>query len=263
MEPTDTGAADVQIEQSGGEPTPTAVTVEDLAREKGWSDKEAFKGDPEKWVDAVEYLRGHREPILEKVGNYSREIKNLKKTIEQMAKFHNQQVEAQVKKEVAALKAERREAIELGDVARVDAIDHQIHTTVQQTPVAPQNQVAGEVLDWVAENPWFNEDKERRSFAIAYNEAYLKDHPGELEASLQKTLEATKKAFPEKFGLKNGIKPPAGSVESGTSTQRGGKYDVNRLTKEQKMVYKQFVQEHKILSHDDYFKQLEEIGELK
>ena len=39
-----------------------APTIENEAREMGWTDKDGFKGDPEKWVDAATFVDRGRKP---------------------------------------------------------------------------------------------------------------------------------------------------------------------------------------------------------
>lgn len=247
-----------------GEPAGNAEpTAADQAREKGWRPKEEYTGDGE-WVDAEEFLR--RKPFFDKMSKQSQEIKRLQRTVESMANHYHKSVAIAVDKAVKSLRAERREAIESGDADRVEAIDAEIaqHQNQQQAVAQSANTVSPEVIDWVAENQWFNSDQEMRAFAVTYNENYLKANPNDIGESLRKTLVAVKKAFPEKFESQ-GRKPHSQSspVESGAAAHKPAKYDINRLTTEQKQVYNAYVKQHKIMSHDDYFKSLEEIGEYK
>lgn len=268
------GGADIEI---GGEvleqPTETpdesiaggagtgGNTAEDSARAKGWRPKEEYVGDGD-WVDAEEFLR--RKPFFDKMSQQRQEIKRLQRTVESMATHYHKSVAAAVDKAVKNLKVERREAIELGDADRVDAIDAEIAYQQQQMAAQPANTVAPEIVDWVAENPWFNNDSDMRSFAVAFNENYLKANPNDIAASLDKTLSAVKKAFPEKFEqpVRKPI-APASPVESGAVAHKPAKYDVNRLTSEQKAAYNAYVKQHKIMSHDEYFQGLEVIGDYK
>lgn len=245
----------------GGDLTPAEPSSEDRAREKGWRPKEEYTGDGD-WVDADEFLR--RKPFFDKMGKQAQEIKRLQRTVESMANHYHKSMAVAVDKAVKNLRAERREAIELGDVDRVDAIDAEIATQQQQVAAQPANTVAPEIVDWVSDNQWFNTDAELRSFAVAFNENYLKANPNDLEESLRRTSIAVRKAFPDKFEQPV-RKPatPASPVESGAAAHKPAKYDVNRLNPEQKQVYNAYVKQHKIMSHDEYFKSLEEIGEYK
>ena len=235
--------------------------AEESARAKGWRPKEEYVGDGD-WVDAEEFLR--RKPFFDKMSQQRQEIKRLQRTVESMATHYHKSVAAAVDKAVKNLKVERREAIELGDADRVDAIDAEIAYQQQQMAAQPANTVAPEIVDWVAENPWFNNDSDMRSFAVAFNENYLKANPNDIATSLDKTLAAVKKAFPEKFEqpVRKPI-APASPVESGAVAHKPAKYDVNRLTSEQKAAYNAYVKQHKIMSHDEYFQGLEVIGDYK
>jgi hypothetical protein len=246
------------IDTPSGDADVITVDPSEYAREKGWKPKEEFGGNEKEWVDADEFLR--REPFFDKIRGQSKELKKLQKTIDSMAQHFHKSVEVQVKEKLASLRSDKREAIELGDVARVEQIEQQIHDTVVASPQAPATPaVDPEVQDFVKQHEWFNNNKVMRAFAQAHNSEYLEKNPGELQASLDATLAATKRAFPDYF--KPVIKPPA--VESGAQTQRGGKYETSRLSAEQKLCYNAYVKENKIMSHDEYFKSLEDIGELK
>lgn len=241
--------------------TPVGNDAEEAARAKGWKPKEEFAGDGD-WVDAEEFLR--RKPFFDKMSQQRQEIKRLQRTVESMANHYHKSVAVAVDKAIKGLKAERREAIELGDVDRVDALDAEIAHHQQQAVAQPANTVAPEIIDWVAENPWFNADQDMRAFAVAFNENYLKANPQDIGASLTKTLDAVKRAFPDKFEQTQ-RKPsaPASPVESGGATHKPAKYDTNRLTQEQKAAYNAYVKQHKIMSHDEYFQGLEAIGDYK
>ena len=257
------------LEQSTETPAGSTVSgdsnggngAEESARAKGWRPKEEYAGDGD-WVDAEEFLR--RKPFFDKMSQQRQEIKRLQRTVESMATHYHKSVAAAVDKAVKNLKVERREAIELGDADRVDAIDAEIAYQQQQMAAQPANTVAPEIVDWVAENPWFNNDSDMRSFAVAFNENYLKANPNDIATSLDKTLAAVKKAFPEKFEqpVRKPI-APASPVESGAVAHKPAKYDVNRLTSEQKAAYNAYVKQHKIMSHDEYFQGLEVIGDYK
>lgn len=243
---------------------------EEAARSKGWRPKEEFEGDQSSWVDAEEFIK--REPLFEKIRSQSKEVRELRKTVESMANHYHKQVEASVKRELTALQNKRRDAIELGDVKKVEEIDQQIEETKQEAAVTAKeekSEVPEEITTWIEENKWYKDNEDMREFAVAYNLQYLKRNPGQLTESLVKTAEAVKRAFPEEYeksqgGNKKRSTPPQVEAPDGAASSGGKKsYSVSRLSEEQKLVYKQMVTTHKVLSHDEYFKSLEEIGELR
>lgn len=249
-------------------PGEAGPNYEEIARNKGWRPLEEFEGDQGTWVGAEEFVK--REPLFEKIKNQSKELRELRKTIDSMSSHYHKSVEVAVKRAVDDLKAKRREAIELGDVEKVEAIDNEIEKTKNDAAEAAPAKNADpdipeEITTWIGENKWYESNDEMRTFAIAYNEQFLRKNPGKLEESLKKTTEAVKRAFPEEFDKRNPKRDLPGAVETPSAANNGGstKQSVDRLTAEQKLVYNQYVKVHKIMSHEEYFKSLEEIGELK
>ena len=233
----------------------------DEARSKGWKPAEEYDGPKGGFVSAEEFLK--REPLFDKIKTQSKELKGLKKTVEAMTSQFQTQVKAQVELRLRELKAAKREAVEAGDVDQVDKIDAEIDQQKQSAAeTAPT--VPDEVEEWIEANPWFKNDKELNAFAIAHNKTYVANHPGEVVESLKATEAAVKRAFPEKFE-KPKPKTPANPVEGNSGPKdTGGKnnYSVSRLSDDQKQVYNQLVTRHKTLSHEEYFRGLDEIGEL-
>lgn len=234
---------------------------EEAARSKGWKPKEEYEGIPEAWIGAEEFLK--REPLFDRIKQSTKEVKELKKTIESMATYHKRAVEAEVAKRISDLKAQKKEAIQTGDVDKVEEIDKAIDEQKQIKADTPTKQeVAPEIVEWVEKNPWFNNDKEMADFAVAYNKTQI-DKGISLSEALSKSAEAVKKAFPDKFTRNKERQQAPPTVESPTKEEgKGNKFTVTRLSQEQKRVYDQMVTRHKILSHDEYFKSLQDIGEL-
>lgn len=249
---------DETVETDAGE----TRSFEDIAKEKGWKPKEDYSGEPDAWVGAEEFIK--RQPLFDKIKTQNKRLKELEKTVEALGKHYQTNIQQAKEKAIADLKSERREAIELGEVDRVEQIDKRIEDVHKiPDPVAPPPVLASEIEQFVEEQrDWFNKDQEMTQFAISFNEAYLKTHPGDLGKSLDETLKAVKRAYPEKFANQRRTAPP--SVEgAAVSTKTDSKYSVSRLTHEQKLVYNQLVKTHKQMSHEDYFKSLEDAGYLE
>ncbi len=256
---------------NGGDTTPDPAEV--AAKAQGWKPKEEFTGDPTLWVDAKEFIG--RAPLFDKIKGQSKELKEIKRTVDAMAKHFTANVNHAVSAKIAELRAQKKEAIEGGDVAKVEAIDKQIDdakATKADIPTAPE--VAPEVMEWVKANPWYTKDAELHDFALAYNDSYLKRHQGDIEGSLKATAIATKRAFPDKFpeDIKKPPGSPVGTVEGGTAPVRGStKYTVSRLTADQKLAHDQYIKAGtfdavakaaKMTPTEYYVKELENINEL-
>ena len=255
------GTADGAAPDESGEGT-GSYDYEGAAREKGWRPKEEYEGDAEGWVGAEEFVK--RQPLFDKIKVQSKRLKELEKTVEAMAKHYQTSMKQAKEKAIADLKTERREAIDQSDHALVEDIDARIEQVNRMADVpVPQNVIAPEIEDFIEQQKdWFNKDDEMTAFAVSYNETYLKRHPDALGESLKETLKAVRKAFPEKFANQKRTAPP--TVEGGGQPTGGNsKYSISKLTKEQKLVYDQLVKTHKQMSHDEYFKQLDQAGYLE
>lgn len=241
---------------------PSTPDYETSAKEKGWKPKEEFEGDLDAWVPAEEFIK--RQPLFDKIKTQSKKLKELEKTVEALSKHYKIGIEQAKERAIAELKEQRKEAIELGEVAEVEKLDLKIDQVKQMS--APETNPIGlapEIESFIEEQKsWFNKDIEMTDFAVSYNESYLRRSPGDLEKSLEETLKAVKKAYPEKFENTRRKTPP--TVEGGEASEKSaGKYAFSKLNNEQKIVYNQLVKTHKQMTHDEYFKSLEEAGFLE
>src|SRR5216684_6197221 len=100
-----------------------AAQVESQAKELGWVDKDSFKGDPEKWVDARTYVdRGeHVLPIVKATAKRLREelaqttsklstmeaaLRQSQETIKALEEYHNEDTRQKVEQARADLRAQ-------------------------------------------------------------------------------------------------------------------------------------------------------------
>lgn len=163
--------------------------VEVKARSMGWHPREEYRGDPEKFVDAQEFL-DNGERVLPIIRSQNRKletevsalrstlaekdaaISSLSTSIEELKKFQQEEVKRQVKEERARLKAEIREARQEGDDKRVDQLELELEEVKEPTPAppapkTPQSQpLTPEFLAWKGENPWFETDLRKTALAI-------------------------------------------------------------------------------------------------
>ena len=240
-------------------PVKESVNYEDVARKKGWKPKDEYSGDA--WVDAEEFVK--REPLFERIKQQSSEVKELRKTIENMAGHFKKVQDVAVQKAIADLKAQKKEAIETGDVSRVEKIEEEIEAQKQIKEEPASVEIKPEIKEWVAKNPWFDTKPDMQKFAISFNKAYIADNPNAtLSEALGETAEAVKARFPEAFKEK---KAPTSKVEAPASADASPRkgYGRDRLKSDaQRQVYDQ-AKKHGIYSDmTEYVKQLEEMGEL-
>lgn len=250
-----------------------ADPVETSARAQGWKPKKEFTGDPALWVDAKEFIG--RAPLFEKIKDQSKVLKKMEKTVDAMAKHLTANVQYGVKVELAKLKAAKREAIEGGDVAKVEAIDKQIDetkATKADIPTAPD--MSASVKEWGEKNEWFFKDEDLHDAAMIANDLYLKRHPGDVEGALKHVSRTIEKNYADHPLIKKGN--PSGSpvptVEGSTApASTGKKYTVSRLNADQKLAHDQYIKAGtfdalakaaKMTPSEYYVHQMDEIGEL-
>lgn len=224
------------------------------AKEMGWIPPEKFKGDPERFVDADEYLKRGEEvlPIVKQ---------QLRRTREEMATLHASHVQTQealkaatqalhdiearhtvetqraVDEAKAQTKAALARASEAGDHDAVAELTERMVELRKEAPAAEKKeepkaaevpQTTSEFEEWKEENPWYGKDRRKTALAIGIAE--------ELRANGDKT---SGRAFFDKVAeevsktLDAPKDPPADKVEgsrNGTGdTRQSAKKGFNAL----------------------------------
>jgi hypothetical protein len=210
------------------------------AEKMGWIPAERFKGDPERFIDAEEYIeRGETVlPIVRKENKrLHAEVDGLRTTtrqteaalkaaqdrlttIEERHVVEKQRAVAQAKAELKSQLAAANEAGDHGAVADITEqmveLNAQPALTVQRKAEPVAAYVAPpELVAWNAKNPWFGQDKRRTAVAIAAAQE-LRDG-GET---------ATGEAFFEKVGAEvaktfGEMEPRGDKVEGGRNGSDG------------------------------------------
>lgn len=186
------------------------------ARRLGWLPQEEFQGNPEQWRDADSFLKrgeeihGFMKADIEKlhttVAQRDRELQELRASMEEFRKFHNETAERAYKRAIDELKQLKAEAVNQGDGSRVVELDDEIAQLkeAQKKPVIEEKKAAPapsrEYEDWLPQNRWFVEDAELNQLAESFGEVLMLKHP-ELKgkAFLDEITKRVKRAAPEKF----------------------------------------------------------------
>ncbi len=216
-----------QTTEGGDGPSPE---VEAEARKMGWTPKEEFRGDPEKWRDASEFLDRGRTmlPIMRKqVERQDRQIADLQKTITDLVEFNSKADKRAFDKALKELKEKQVEAVKTGDADAFVKVDEEIadlHKEAKDRPVVTKTDPGEdpEYLEWAGRNKWVETDKEAGAYATKYAE-YLREKGDKRvgAAFLDDVAKAVKKEFPEKFT--NPRRSAPGPVEGASSSaKRGG-----------------------------------------
>ncbi len=180
-----------QTDEDTGNDVPPEVLK--TAREMGWTPKEKFRGDPEKWVDAETYVergehvlpivRADRDRLRRDLLTRDTEFGTLKQqvaTTNAILKDLTVQFDSKLQSELAAqrrsLKATLKEAVEDRDtdteldvreqleqltVAEREAADRaktnkdKLTAPATPTDLDPQPQLSPDFMAWNKDNPWY------------------------------------------------------------------------------------------------------------
>lgn len=242
--------------------TPELTPVEQEALNSGWVPKDQFNGDEHKWVDAAEYLR--RGELFKKIESQSKELKDVKRALQEMKKLHSEVREVEYKRALETLKAQKKAALEEGDAdaviaadERIDLIKEQQRALQQETPEVPQSgEEHPEFVEWKSRNSWYTSSTPMKAFADALG-AELASQGLTPPQVLRKVEEEVKKEFPHKFQNPRQARPSAVESTSG----RGGAASGFQLTPEEKRVMHTFVRTG-VMTEADYIKELRKVKGL-
>lgn len=239
--------------------------VKELAGQLGW--REDHQGDDA--VDAKTYILKSKD-IQKSMSQHNKDLKDqlqsLGGSVEALKKHNESVYQAEVKRltgEVDSLKKERRAAIELADVIKVDELDKQINDK-QKDLDAPkpvdlqeQNTTDNPVYDeWVKDNDWYLKDNEMASFADTVAQQYT---GAPLDRVYKIVRNKVQEVFPDKFEVIKApdnkqlepdnkqlepVKTPVGPkspVESSSAKIIKGSFTKTDLTSDQLQIMNQFV----------------------
>jgi hypothetical protein len=210
--------SDIQGAQDAPENAPNETEVR--ARRLGWVDKDEFKGDPEHWRPAEEFLeRGEKVlPIalrnndrlqrqLDRVEAELRETKDSAKALVEFTSKSEQRAYERAKREIEArIEASAANAdtnAVRGAMQELAELDKQHAPAPKKTETQTQTiQIDPEIQDWISRETWFNRDRALNGYAIDQFEVIQRDKPGLTIAEvLAETKRRAVEKFPEKFGI--------------------------------------------------------------
>jgi hypothetical protein len=225
VEAPEAGAA-IDHEQAAAELlADPGLDVEAIAREFGWSPKEAWRGDPAEWSSAGDFLKG-----AAKIHKRTREdLKAVRKSNERIGRMVETIAQERLQKLKDDWEARLDEAVEAGDKVGARKAQAEINRITQEAEASASNPEA----EFAEANPWYGKDEDATALAVGVSQrlaAQGKTVAEQLEAAAAKVRER----FPELFGDDDGEPEPAPtrrkappSVHApgsrGGSTARGGR----------------------------------------
>jgi hypothetical protein len=216
--------------------THSSTDSEVRASTLGWMPKE-------KWVEA-----GHEESdwkpakvflehgdMIGRIRNQSKEIDDMRKALTYAQQQNIQVYEKGYNQALLELKAQKRQALAVGDLVKADEINDQIDATnsqiqqiKQQTQILnnaatpKQQQVDPEHIEWVGRNPWYNTNSALAAAADRKAQDFIRERNGNTTATEVRAYveRAMREEFPEKIAPRPKAAPsPDGESRSTGSTR--------------------------------------------
>src|SRR5512139_1017613 len=188
---------DVEVEQESPQTASESSQSDAEARLMGWVPEEDFRGPREHWVDSETFLERGRTilPIVKK--NNAELTKKLlaleakdrerEATVAEWKTFMKESQErerAEFTRQMAELRAQKKQAISDGDgdavLAIDDAIDEIKEKQQKQKEEPVQQPTAGNdpaFTAWTAENEWYGVDEDKTAYANGIGPAVKQAHP--------------------------------------------------------------------------------------
>jgi len=244
------------IDQSQEEAVLTPAETEAL--NSGWVPKDQFHGDEHKWVEAGEYLR--RGELFKKIDHTTRELKDVKRALNEMGKLHAGVREVEYQRALDTLRQQKKNALEEGDADAVIAADDRIalvRDQQKQQQAAPEFQDAPQehpdFAEWKSENSWYTKDQELQGIADTLGNRLSQEGltPNQV---LKRVAAAIKRDYPNKFSNPNQNRP--NSVEG---VRGGGKSSSTFvLSGDERRIMTTLVKQG-VMTEADYIKDLKSV----
>lgn len=215
---------------------PELSEAEQKASRLGWVPKDQFKGDPEKWRPAEEFLdRGmNMLPLLQRdndrlhkgMSRLEKRLEEQARTFEEFQKYNEKAEERAYRRAKAELEAKLEASVQTGDVAAAKQATQELADleterpkVVEKPKEVEKNKPDPVFQDWIAENTWFNSDPALTGYATKVFGQLEKSMPGKTHAEL---LAETKRKVMEKFPEDFGINPKRDSAPSVSAPNEAG-----------------------------------------
>lgn len=247
---------------------------EQKAMQHGWVPKEQWDGSPEEWIPAKVFnMRGD---FFSRIAKDKKEISELRQTVDHLVDHSRKAYDAGYKQGLAELRAERREALEAGDVERVEQLEDKIdefkeeHAAKKQEfeqKVTKQQAQENPVFDtWHVENDWYMADATLTTYAneVASEVAGKAQTSGvqvDYPKLLQEITRKVKQKFPERFG-RTKVQEKTSAVDGGSNSaddkstvKRGSKFSEADLSDQDRRIMETVLKTTK-LTKEEYLEQV-------
>lgn len=177
----------------------------------GWRPPDEFRGDPDKFIPAEDYVKTAEERVpvmLATQKNLIKKVQGLESAIEEQGRHHNKLMEQRVEEARAAEREKMREAVAEGDTDAYNAAEKRHDAIVDPAPAPSPAPTDPDLDQFVARNQWYKKDTAMTGAAEAYSvELAQKGIKGaDNYAQVEKYI---MDEFPHKFSNPNRDDPPS------------------------------------------------------
>ncbi len=244
---------EVVVETSEPELSEEDKQYEERARRQGWRPKDEYSGNADRWVDAKTFvLRGEAElPLIRErfrkmdtqFAETKAELNETKKRLTEASEVLVELRDMSVKSEeraygraLAQIQAKQRQAVREASEEKFAAAQQEYEQLgpppaappkreTVKTEIPPVNPAQPDpaVIQWVAENPWFNSDQVLNVYAISEENVVKAEHPGwSVTEQLGEVKKRVMDRFPEKFNNRRRTAPsPVSSSQAPPAKPKG------------------------------------------
>lgn len=175
----------------------TPSEIETLAEEMGWSPKDKWRGDPDKWKPAKDFVKS----TVDVNRSLSKDVRELRENTERVLKAQSKIIDREVERRVAEATQRFHQAVADGDSQEAfrasEEIRHAKQAVVEEEPPAS---------NWQRNNAWYGTHTEASDLAYGVCERLAKQGRSQAE-QLAEAEKAVRKAFPDLFESKPKSEP--------------------------------------------------------
>lgn len=264
---------------------PSAADIEADARAEGWRPESEWRGDPDKWVDADQFLKRGKQfhqdlkrkntRLEDEIDSLRSENRKILAATARVAKMQEKVIKASVDAELKKLEAQRQAAIEDGDTYTVAQIESDMDTVKKEAEPDPAEQLHPNFDNWLADNSWYDKDKGASATAdmiyknLAETGRFQFDDPdifkavdAEMRVRRPDLYSGAGDSDPEP--VRKAPRVARGQSTAGGQAGRGSRGpSFSSLSRENQVQYEQFAQEFKaegmtFMSKEEWAKRLSE-----
>lgn len=236
-----------ETQETTGQDDAARAEVEARARDRGWAPKDEWRGDPEKWVDADEfvqrsddrpaYLRADNERLDQANAALRQQVTEVQGTIKDQGELIRELLGQQKTIAQQAYDRARRDieremdaAVEAGDTdgykakkAELQELDSQRPEPAKAEPEKPDDGNKGgepprpdlETEGWIRDNPWFSNDALLNEAAIRFEPLVARENPNfTTRERLDEVAKRVRQMYPKRFENPRRREPAAVSPTS-------------------------------------------------